>query len=293
MSDYIVRATAADLRIRAFAATTRDMVEYARAAHDTSPVMTAALGRLLTAGAMMGVTMKADDDLLTLRIEGDGPAGGVCVTADSHGNVKGYVNNPKVLIPAKPNHKLDVSGAIGSGTLQVIKDIGLKDPYVGQVNLVSGEIAEDITYYYAVSEQVPSTVALGVLMDHDNTVKCAGGFMIQLMPDAGEEVISALEEKLKGFTSITALLEDGKTPEDILAMFLGDMGLEITEREECRFKCNCSKDRFARGLISLGSKELNSLIEENEPIEVNCHFCSKKYTYSVEELRELLKNVTH
>lgn len=293
MSDYFVRAVAADLRVRAFAATTKELVEYARQAHNTSPVMTAALGRLLTAGVMMGATMKGEDDLLTVKIEGDGPAGGVVVTADSHGNVKGYAYNPTVMIPAKPNHKLDVSGAIGAGSLQVIKDIGMKEPYVGKTELISGEIAEDLTYYYALSEQTPSSVGLGVLMNKDNTVRQAGGIMIQLMPDAGEEVISALETRLSEMTSITALLEEGMTPEQILEKLLGDMNLEITDREPCQFKCNCSHERVSKALISIGRQELSDMIAEGKPVEVNCHFCNTNYRFEVEELEELLKAAAH
>lgn len=293
MSDYFVRATAADLRVRAFAATTKELVEHARQAHNTSPVMTAALGRLLTAGVMMGATMKGDDDLLTVKIEGDGPAGGVVVTADSHGNVKGYAYNPAVMIPAKPNHKLDVSGAIGAGSLQVIKDIGMKEPYVGKTELISGEIAEDLTYYYALSEQTPSSVGLGVLMNKDNTVRQAGGIILQLMPDAGEEVISALEARLSEMTSITALLEEGMTPEQILGQLLGDMDLQITDKEPCRFHCNCSHERVSKALISIGRQELTDMIDAGEPIEVNCHFCNTNYRFEVEELKQLLKSATH
>ena len=212
MTDYIIRATAAEGQIRAFAATTRDLVEYARSAHNTSPVATAALGRLLTAGAMMGIMMKGEKDLLTLKIEGDGPIGGLTVTADSRGNVKGYAFHPEVMLPPNAKGKLDVGGALGIGVLSVIKDIGLKDPYVGQTILVTSEIAEDLTYYFATSEQTPSSVALGVLMERDNTVKQAGGFILQMMPGASEEVISALEKRLGEITSITALLDAGNTP---------------------------------------------------------------------------------
>lgn len=293
MSDYFVRAIAAKGHVRAFAATTRDLVEYAKNAHNTSPVMTAALGRLLTAGVMMGATMKNEDDLLTIKIEGDGPAGGLVVTADSKGNVKGYAYNPVVMIPAKPNHKLDVSGAIGHGSLQVIKDIGMREPYVGKTELVSGEIAEDLTYYYALSEQTPSSVGLGVLMNKDNTVRQAGGIIIQLMPEASEEVISSLEERLAEITSITALLDEGLSPEGILERLLGDMGLEIEERHECQFYCNCSRERVSKALISIGKDELGSMIDEGEPIEVNCHFCNKNYAFTVDELSELLKSATH
>lgn len=287
MKDYIVRATAANGQIRAFAATTKEMVETARAAHETSPVATAALGRLLTAGAMMGIMMKGDKNILTLQIKGDGPIGGVTVTADSHGNVKGYAINPDVMLPPSAAGKLDVGGAIGNGMLSVIKDLGLKDPYVGQIQLQTGEIGDDLTYYFAVSEQTPSVVGLGVLMEKNNTVKQAGGFIIQLMPDATEEVISALEQKLAGVNSVTALLEAGNTPEMILEQFLGGMDLEINEHVDTAFHCNCDKDRVAKALISIGKDELQKMIDEGEPVELNCHFCNTNYVFSVDEIKEL------
>jgi len=289
MEDYIIVATAANLQIRAYAATTRNMVEYARTAHGTSPVATAALGRLMTAGAMMGSMMKGAEDVLTLKIEGTGPVGGIVVTADSHADVKGYVYNPEVLLHAKPNGKLDVSGAVGAGMLQVIRDIGMKEPYVGQIALVSGEIAEDLTYYYATSEQTPSSVALGVLMSRENTVKQAGGFILQLMPDTDEAVITALEERLSHVTSITELLDRGMTPEDILRELLGDMGLEIMDKLPTRFHCNCSKHRVEKAIVSLGEKDLRELADTGEPVEVNCHFCNTHYTFAPEELQAILE----
>lgn len=290
MTDYMIRATAAEYKIRAFAATTKELVETARQAHNTSPVATAALGRLLTAGAIMGSMMKGEEDILTLKIDGDGSLGGITVTADSKGNVKGYVEEPMVLIHANEKGKLDVAGAIGKGSLTVIRDIGLKEPYSGRVDLVSGEIAEDITYYYAVSEQTPSVVALGVLMDKEtNTVKQAGGFVLQLMPDAGEELIDRLEEKLSGISSVTALLEAGKTPEMILEMLLGEMGLKISDKMPARFSCSCSKEKIEKAIISIGAKDLQEMIDDGKPIEVNCHFCNTNYTFEVEELRQLLQ----
>ena len=289
MTDYIIRATAAAGQIRAFAATTRDLVEYARSAHNTSPVATAALGRLLTAGAMMGIMMKGEKDLLTLKIEGDGPIGGLTVTADSRGNVKGYAFHPEVMLPPNAKGKLDVGGALGIGVLSVIKDIGLKDPYVGQTILVTSEIAEDLTYYFATSEQTPSSVALGVLMERDNTVKQAGGFILQMMPGASEEVISALEKRLGEITSITALLDAGNTPEMILEHILGDFGLEILDKLPTAFSCNCSEERIEKALISVGKQELQSMIEDGKTIEVNCHFCNKHYPVTVERLKELLE----
>ena len=288
MSDYVIRATAAGGLIRAFAATTRDMTEQARIAHNTSPVATAALGRLLTAGAMMGVDMKGEDDILTLKIQGDGPIGGLIVTADSHGQVKGYAFNPQVMLPPNSQGKLDVGGALGVGVLSVIKDIGLKEPYVGQTILVTGEIAEDLTYYFATSEQVPSSVALGVLMNKDNTVRQSGGFIIQLMPGAPEDMIDRLEAHLKEITSITTLLNVGNTPEMILEHVLGEFGLEINDRVPVKFYCNCTKERVEKALISVGKKDIQEMIDDGKPIEVNCHFCNKNYEFTVEELQQLL-----
>lgn len=289
MSDYIVRATAADSQIRAFAATTKDIVEYARKAHNTSPVATAALGRLLTGGAMMGVMMKGDKDVLTLQIKCSGPIGGITVTADSKGNVKGYVNNPQVMLPANEKGKLDVGKAVDLGVLSVIKDLGLKESYVGQTELKTGEIAEDLTYYFASSEQVPSAVGLGVLMEKDNTVRQAGGFIIQLMPFASEEVVSQLEKNLAEVSSVTELMDQGYTPEMILEKLLGNLGLEINEKTETKFYCNCDKVRVGKVLISLGEKELQSMIDEGKDVELNCHFCNTNYVFNVEELKELLE----
>lgn len=290
MTDYIIRASAADNQILAFAATTRELVEHARQIHGTSPVATAALGRLLTAGAMMGCMMKGDEDILTLQIKGSGPLGGITVTADSKGNVKGYVYNPNVIIPANSIGKLDVSGAIGTGILSVIKDMGLKEPYSGQIHLVSGEIAEDITYYYAASEQTPSSVALGVLMNKDNTVRRAGGFILQLMPFASEEVIAALENKLAGITGVTDLLDKEMTPEMLLEYILGDLGLNITDKLNTAFRCNCSKKRVEQAIISIGKRDMLEMIEENKPIEVNCHFCSTSYEFTVDDLKKIYEH---
>ncbi|WP_349673504.1 Hsp33 family molecular chaperone HslO [Lacrimispora sp.] len=287
MADYIVRATAGNHQIRAFAATTRDLVEHARQAHNTSPVATAALGRLLTAGGMMGIMMKGEEDLLTIKIQGSGPIEGLTVTADSKGNVKGYAYNPGVMLPPNEFGKLDVGGAVGEGVLSVIQDIGLKEPYVGQTILVGGEIAEDLTYYYANSEQTPSSVALGVLMNKDNTVKQAGGFMIQLLPGASEEMIELLEKRLGEIHSVTSLLEEGKTPEMILTYILGGLGLEIMEQTPVQFTCNCDKHRVEKALISIGRKELEEMIEDGKSIEVNCHFCNKHYEFTVEDLSDL------
>ena len=288
MKDYIVRATAANGQVRAFAAITREIVEEARQHHGTSPVATAALGRLLTAGTMMGSMMKNETDMLTLQVRGDGPIGGITVTTDSKGDVKGYVENPDVMLPPK-NGKLDVGGAVGIGLLQVIKDMGLKEPYSGQTILVSSEIAEDLTYYFANSEQVPSSVGLGVLMEKDNTVKTAGGFIIQMMPFAEDATISQIEENLKNVTSVTELLDKGYTPEQLLEELLGNVGLEITDTMPTRFYCNCSKERVEQAVASVGKKDIQEMINDGKPIEVKCHFCNTAYHYSVEELKNILK----
>lgn len=286
-TDYIVRATAADGQIRAFAATSRELVEDARKAHNTSPVATAALGRLLTAGAMMGSMMKDERDVLTLQIKGDGPIGGLTVTADSQGNVKGYAVNPAVMLPINAKGKLDVGGAVGQGILNVIKDMGLKEPYAGQTVLQTGEIAEDLTYYFAASEQIPSSVGLGVLMNRDNTVRQAGGFIIQLMPFAGEDVIGRLEDNLKNISSVTAMLERGLTPEGILDEVLAGLSVEVNDTMPARFYCNCSKERVEKALVSVGKKELGDMIRDGGDITVNCHFCNTDYRFTVDELKKI------
>ncbi|MCC8152053.1 MAG: Hsp33 family molecular chaperone HslO [Lachnospiraceae bacterium] len=287
-TDYIVRATAANSAIRAFAVTSRGIAEEARQRHNTSPVVTAALGRLLSGAVMMGVMMKGEEDLLTIQIRSGGPLRGMTVTADSHGHVKGYLMVPDVILPPK-NGKLDVGGAVGAGRMSVIKDMGLKEPYVGQIALQTGEIAEDLTYYFATSEQIPSSVGLGILMNRDNTVKQAGGFIIQLMPFTDDAVIDALEQKIGQISSVTDLLEQGHTPETLLEYILGDLGLEITEKIPASFYCNCSKERVKKALISLGRDDLQELIKEGESIEVKCDMCNSAYTFAVEELEEILQ----
>lgn len=289
MADYIVRATAANAQIRAFAAYSRDIVEAARQAHNTSPVVTAALGRLMTAGVMMGSMMKGDKDILTLQIRGDGPMKGMTVTADTKGNVKGYAIEPEVILPANALGKLDVGGAVGNGMLSVIKDMGMKEPYVGQTELQTGEIGDDLTYYFATSEQTPSSVGLGVLMNKDNTVKQAGGFIIQLMPFAEEEVIARLEENLNKVQSVTGILDAGNTPEQMIQILLDGMEVEITDRMPVQFFCNCDKERVTKVLVSLGQKEIQEMIEDGKEIELKCHFCNSAYTFSLQELQEILK----
>ena len=287
MSDTLIRAYAADGFVRAFAASTKDIVAFAKKSHGTSPVCTAALGRLLTAGSMMGSMMKSKADIMTLLIRCEGPIGGLCVTADAEGNVKGYVNEPLVMLPAKPNHHFDVGGALGKGILSVIRDLGLKDPYVGEVELQTGEIAEDLTYYFASSEQTPSVVGLGVLMNKDNTVACAGGFILQLMPDCPEDVIERIEQNIKGIPSVTDMLSSGMTPEDILNRTLDGLNPEVTDTLTPKYLCNCSKERYAKGIMSLGKKDLDSLIAGGEDIEVVCRFCGKKYVFTADELKDM------
>ena len=289
MADYIVRAMAANNQVRAFAATTKDLVEKARASHNTSPVATAALGRLLTAGAMMGSMMKNDKDLLTVKIQCDGPIKGLMVTADVHGNVKGFVEEPMVILPASEKGKLDVAKALGLGVLSVIKDMGLKEPYVGDTILTTSEIAEDLTYYFATSEQVPSSVGLGVLMEKDNTVKQAGGFIIQVMPFVEEEVVEKLEQNIAKLEPVTSMLDKGMPPEQILETVLEGMDVEFNDTMPTQFKCNCSKERVEKALISVGRKDIKEMIDDGKPIEMHCHFCNTSYEFTVEELKEILK----
>lgn len=288
MSDYIIRATAAQAQVRVFAATTKNLVEEARQHHNTSPVATAALGRLLTAGAMMGAMQKGDNDKLTLQIKCSGPIGGLTVTADAKANVKGFVENPDVMLPPSKAGKLDVGGALDMGVLSVIKDMGLKEPYVGQTHLVSGEIAEDLTYYFATSEQVNSSVALGVLMDKNNTVRQAGGFILQLMPFAEEAVIAQLEENLKNLPSVTTMLERGETPESMLDIVLNGLEHEILDKIPTKFECDCSKEKVEKALISVGQKDIQEMIDDGKPIEVKCHFCNTAYTFNIPELKAIL-----
>ena len=285
----MIRATAAEGQIRAFAVTSKELVEEARKRHNTSPIVTAALGRLMSGAFMMGSMMKGEKDLLTIRVNGDGPMRGMTVTADAAGNVKGYPFVPDVVLPANALGKLDVAGAIGAGNMSVIKDMGLKEPYIGQTALQTGEIAEDLTYYFAVSEQVPSAVGLGVLMNKENTVEQAGGFIIQLMPFAEEEVIEKLEKKVAEVTSVTSLLAQGYNPEMILQKLLGDLGLEITENMPVRFYCGCSKERVTKALASISRAELDEIIKDGKPIEVNCDFCNTHYTFDIDELKEIGK----
>ena len=288
--DYMIRATAANAQVRAFAVTSRDLAAYARDAHDLSPVAAAALGRTMSAALMMADMLKGPQDLLTIKIDGDGPLGGILVTADNLGGVKGYVQSPDVDLPNNAFGHLNVGGAVGRGTLTVIRDMGMKDPYVGQTAIQTGEIAEDITYYYAVSEQIPSSVGLGVLVSRkDKKILQSGGFIIQLMPFAEEETISALEKNLKGNDPVTKMLSDGYTPEQMLEKVLEGMNLEVTEKTPVAFRCNCGKERYERALVLLGRDEVQKIVDEGEPVEITCQFWGKKYSFSPEELQTVLK----
>ncbi len=288
MKDTIIRGMAANNQVRFFCAYTKEVVETARLLHNTSPVATAALGRLLTAGSIMGSMCKNDTDILTLQIQCSGPIGGLTVTSDANARVKGYVNNPKVMLPPSKKGKLDVGKAVDLGVLSVIKDIGLKEPYIGQSNLVSGEIAEDLTYYFATSEQIPTSVALGVLMEKDNTVKHAGGFIIQMMPFAEEALISDLEERLKDFTSITALMEQGMSPADMMQKLFHNYDIVINDTITPHYQCDCSKQRVYSAVMSIGTNDLEEMIADGKPIEVCCHFCNKNYVFDVDELKAML-----
>ncbi len=290
MKNELIRAIGANGAVRVFVAYSKEMVQQARTLHHTSPVATAALGRLLTAGCMMGSTLKGDKDLITLQIRGDGPLQGIVVTADQKGRAKGYVFQPNVDIPSKYPGKLDVSGAIGKGSLRIIKDIGMKEPYSGEIALISGEIAEDLTYYFAQSEQTPSAVGLGVLVDRDTSVKHAGGFIVQLMPDTEEEVIAQLEKNIAQMPYVTDLYDMEKTPEQILAMLLKGLEPKITDRIPLSFYCNCTRERVEKALISIGKEELQKIIAEDKQATLHCHFCAKEYHFEEKELRELLKN---
>ncbi len=289
MADYVIRGLAADGQIRAFAATTRDMTEEARRRHDTSPAATAALGRLMCAAAMLGDQCKSETDRLTLKIKGDGPIQALYAVTNNRGEVKGFAQNPQVLLHARPDGKLDVGGAVGKGELTIIRDLGLKEPYVGTCALVNGEIAEDLTYYFAVSEQTPTSVSLGVLMNRNNTVAQSGGFMIQLMPGASEEMAARLEEKIMKAPSITAWLSQGMTPEEILQELLGDFGFVLTERKEVCFRCDCSREKMEGVLIGLGRQELLDLMVAQETVTVHCDYCNTSYSFSRPELKALFK----
>ncbi|WP_297132014.1 Hsp33 family molecular chaperone HslO [Terrisporobacter sp.] len=294
MKDYVIKATSGNGQVRAYVATTRNLVQQARDNHNTIKVATAALGRTLTATCMMGLMMKNEKDELSVIIKGGGPIGTILTTADSKGNVKGYVQYPDlngIEVPNYPNGKLNVAGAVGKdGYVKVIKDLGLREPYIGSYPLVSGEIAEDFTHYFALSEQTPSVVSLGVLTK-ETEVEQAGGIIVQLMPDATEETISTLEKNVSKLKSVTTMLSEGMTPDDMLNIVLDGLDPKILDICEVKFDCNCSKDRIQKVLISLGKKTLTEIIEEDKQAEISCHFCNSNYHYTEEELREILDNM--
>lgn len=291
MKDYVIRATAGEGQVRAFVATTTNLVEKAREVHGTTKVATAALGRTLTATSIMGLMMKNKGDKVTVIIKGGGPIGTILTTSDSTGMVKGYVQNPQVEVPDYENGKLNVAAAVGTdGVVKVIKDLGLREPYNGAYPLVSGEIAEDFTHYFALSEQTPSVVSLGVLTT-EYEVEHAGGFVVQLMPDATEETISQLEQNISKLNSITNMMLEGKTPEDILSIVLEGLNPRILDKIEVGFECECSKEKVGEALVSIGKRQLQEIIEEDKKAEIGCQFCNSKYNFNEEELKELLNSL--
>ncbi len=288
--DYCIRVTAKNGAVRGFFSTTRNMTNESFNIHKTSPVVTAALGRLLTATSMIGLMQKGDKDLVTITIKGDGPLKSILATSSSNGYVKGYPQVSMVDIPLKANGKLDVSGSIGDGYLSIVKDIGLKEPYQGQIPLVSGEIAEDLTYYFAKSEQTPTSVALGVLVDTDYTVKASGGFIIQLMPFCEDETIDQLEKNIRELPQLSKMLADGLTPHDIAEKLLGNLDLEILEENEIKYYCNCDKERVEKALICVGREELNDILEKDKKAVLNCHFCNTDYEFNEDDIKRFIEN---
>ena len=288
--DYIVRASLANDSVRAFAISSTHLVAEARERHRTLPVVTAALGRLLSAGAIMGSMMKGDKDIVTISLKGDGPAGYITVTADSHGHVKGFPGNPNVDIPRKYAGKLDVGTAVGRGLLTVSYDLGLKEPYSGQVEIQTGEVAEDLAYYFTVSEQLPSAVGLGVMVDTDSSVKHAGGFIVQLLPDAPEDVIELLEKKLANLEPVTTMMEQGMTPEEMLLHIFEGVDIEFTERHDVKFYCDCSKEKVKRALAAISDKDLQDIVNDDEDIEVKCYFCNTAYNFSIADIKDILSS---
>ena len=294
MDDYIIKGLAAGNEIRYIAGYTKNTVEEARRIHNTSPLCSAALGRLLTGGALMGAMCKNDTDVLTLKINGDGPIKSITVTADAASNVKGLIYNNAVQLPAKENGHFDVGGAVGSGILTVIRDEGAKEPYVGQTSLVSGEIGEDLTYYFAESEQIPTSVGLGVLVDRDTSIKHAGGFIIQLLPYASEDTITKLENSLAELSSVTDFFNDGLSVEDMMRKIIGTevfgTDISIEEKRPTAYHCNCSRERVTKALISIGKKELESMINDGKPVNLHCDFCNTDYEFTIPEIKYIYEN---
>ncbi len=289
MKDYLIKGIDELGRIRAYVASSTNLVENARLTHNTSPTASAALGRTLTAGVMMGAMMKNEKDVLTLKIAGGGPAGNIYVVSKNNGIIKGYIDNPMADVPSREDGKLDVGALVGkNGSITTIMDLGLKEPYVGQSNIVSGEIAEDIASLYALSEQQPSAVSLGVLVDKDISIKAAGGYIIQLLPGVSDEDIDKLEAKLASIEPVSAMIDKGMTPEEIMDSILGDFNMEVLEKMDIEFKCDCSRDRIEQVIISLGKQEIVDIIEEDGQAEIVCHFCNTKHQFNNEELKNIL-----
>lgn len=291
LKDYVIRAVDEEAGVLAFAARTTELVERARQIHGCSPTAAAALGRLLTASAMMGLMLKSEKDNVTLRVEGGGPAGVLLAFSDSKGGVKGYIANPEADLPLNEKEKLDVGGVVGrQGTLTVIKDLGLKDPYVGQVPLVSGEIAEDLTYYFAKSEQIPSAVSLGVLVDRDERVRAAGGFIVQLLPNADENTAIFIEENIKAMKPVTQLIDAENSPEELLHMALPGFKLKFLAKNEVSYRCSCSRERLESVIVSLGREEVEQILKEKGKMELVCQYCRKKYEFDKDEVSHLFEN---
>nr|WP_300005534.1 Hsp33 family molecular chaperone HslO [Tissierella sp.] len=292
MKDYLIRGMDKSGRIRVFIATTTNMVEEARRIHNTSPTATAALGRSLTASALMGTMMKNDEDTLTFKVAGNGPGGTILVVAKNNGNIKGEIMHPQADVPSKTNGKLDVGALVGDeGTITIIMDLGLKEPYIGLSNIVSGEIAEDLAHYYAYSEQMPSVVSLGVLVEKDISVRAAGGYIIQLLPGCTEEDIQAIESAIKDIKPVSTLIDEGLSPEDILNTIFKDFEMQILEKKDIQYQCDCSKDKIRDIIKSLGKTEIQSMIDEDHGAEIVCHFCNTDHKFSEEELEKIMIDI--
>ncbi len=290
--DHIVRAITKDGFVKAMAISSTNLVERARNIHKTTPTATAALGRVLTAASMMGNLQKVEDGALTIQVKGGGPLGTILATSDATGNVRGYVHNPSITLLEKYAGKLDVGAAVGTdGMLTVIRDLQMKEPYIGSVALVSGEIADDVTAYFAQSEQTPTACALGVLVDTDQSVKVAGGYLIQLLPGTPDEVIDKLEAGIQKAGAVTPMLEEGLSPEEILRRVLADFETEFLETTPVEYRCYCSRERVLQTLITIGKKDLQELVEDNKPIRVECQFCDNVYEFSPQELKTLLETL--
>lgn len=289
MKDYLIRGMDKLGRVRIFVARTTNLVEEARKTHNTSPTATAALGRTLTAGAMMGVMMKNEDDRLTLKISGDGPVGTLLVVANNKGEIKGAIDRPTADVPSRPDGKLDVGTLVGrNGTITTMMDLGMKEPYVGSSSIISGEIAEDLAHFYMVSEQKPTAISLGVLIDRDISCKAAGGYIIQIMPEISDHEITIIESIISEIEPISTMIDKGLTPEEIMEQILGIFDMDVLGKSDLEYKCDCSREKIERVIISLGRREIEDIIEEDSQAEVVCHFCETKYQFKKDDLTKLL-----